>query len=210
MTKLDFFLKGLILAFSLGAAVGPICMLCIQRTLQYGRFSGLFSGLGAAFADTFYGIVAAFGLTFISNFLIASQFWLRLLGGGFLLYLGIKIFFAQPKLITAHVSHKSLIKDFFSTFFLTLTNPMTIIFYIAIFAGLGLGETKGNYSLGSWLVLGVFLGSSLWFLLLSEGLTLFRHRITQKAMIWINRLAGIFIMGFGAFLLITLAIRWAK
>jgi threonine/homoserine/homoserine lactone efflux protein len=91
-----FLFKGLLIGFSIAAPVGPIGVLCIRRTLAFGRGSGLVSGLGAATADAIYGCVAAFGLTVISHFLIHQQFGFRLVGGGFLLYLGIRTFLSQP------------------------------------------------------------------------------------------------------------------
>lgn len=195
--EINFFVKGVILGFSIAAPVGPIGVLCIRKTLQFGRLSGLFSGLGAATADTVYGVVAAFGLTLISSFLLAGQFWLQLLGGVFLIYLGLKTFSSKVAEISNNISHKTLFGDFISTFFLTITNPMTIFSYLAVFAGLGLSDTTGNYANACMLVFGVFLGSALWWLILSEGITLFRKKISQKAMIWINRLAGMIIIAFG-------------
>lgn len=195
--NLDFFLKGLILGVSIAAPVGPIGILCIRKTLQFGRFSGLFSGLGAAFADSVYAAVAAFGLTVISNFLLAGQFWFRLIGGVFLLYLGWKTFAAKAATGAKHVPHTSLLNDFLSTFFLTITNPMTILSFLAVFAGLGLSSIEGDYFQAGGLVLGVFLGSALWWLLLSEGVTLFRKKVSDKVMVWINRGAGLVIFGFG-------------
>lgn len=193
----DFFLKGLILGFSIAAPVGPIGVLCIRKTLQFGRLSGLFSGLGAAAADAIYAVIAAFGLTFISNFLIAGQFWFRLIGGMFLLYLGWKTFFAQPYSQTQKISHTTLLNDFISTFFLTLTNPMTILSFLAVFAGLGLSNVEGDYLQASLLVLGVFLGSAMWWLILSEGVTLFRKKVSNKVMVWVNCIAGVIIFAFG-------------
>jgi threonine/homoserine/homoserine lactone efflux protein len=193
----DFFFKGLILGFSIAAPVGPIGVLCIRKTLEFGRFSGLFSGLGAACADTIYAIIAAFGLTFIANFLLEGQFWLRLIGGIFLLYLGWKTFSAEPNSQSKNIPHTTLINDFISTFFLTITNPMTIISFLAVFAGLGLSSIQGDYIQASMLVIGVFLGSALWWLTLSEGVTLFRKKVSQKVMKWINRVAGIIILVFG-------------
>jgi len=198
----SFFLKGILLGFSIAAPVGPIGALCIRRTFQYGRWSGLCSGLGAATADTIYGIIAAFGLTLISNFLLEYQFWLRLIGGIFLLYLGAKVFFSKTAEIThTHVTHKTLFSDYISTFFLTITNPLTIISYLAVFAGLGLTSTHGHYAYAIQVVIGVFLGSGLWWLILAEGITLFRKRITPRIMTWVNRVAGVTIGGFGVFAL---------
>lgn len=195
--SLNFLLKGMILGFSIAAPVGPIGVLCIRKTLQFGRFSGLFSGLGAAFADSIYAFIAAFGLTVISNFLLAGQFWFSLVGGCFLLYLGYKTCIAKPISDSNNISHTTLLNDFISTFFLTITNPMTILSFLAVFTGLGLSNINGDYVQASGLVLGVFLGSAAWWLILSEGVTLFRKKVSQKVMIWINRIAGLIIFGFG-------------
>lgn len=174
--------------------MGPIGVLCIRKTVQFGRLSGFFSGLGAAVADTFYGIISAFGLTLISDFLLASRFWLHLFGGFFLLFLGARTFLAKPLDSAKTITHKTLIGDFVSTFFLTLANPLTIISFVAVFAGLGLSEQPEGAPI---LVGGVFLGSTFWWLILSEGVTLFRKKISQRVMIWVNRIAGLIIIGFG-------------
>lgn len=203
---MDFFLKGMIVGFSIAAPVGPIGILCIRRTVQFGRWSGLFSGLGAALADAVYAIIAAFGLTLISHLLIAGQGWIRGVGGLFLLYLGWKTFFAKISDNTKKVSHKTFLSDFISTFFLTITNPMTILSYIGVFAGIGLSSLQGSYAESASLVIGVFIGALLWWLILSEGVTLFRKKITKPIMVWINRIAGILIAVFGVIALLTLVI----
>ena len=189
-----FLFKGIILGFCIAAPVGPIGIICIRKTLQYGRFSGLFSGLGAAVADTLFGVVSAFGLTLISEFLIAERFWFHLIGGFFLLFLGGRTFLAKPIETNKEVSHKTLLGDFISTFFLTLANPLTILSFVAVFAGLGLSDNRGSAPI---LIAGVFLGSAIWWLILSEGITLFRQKISQRVMTWVNRIAGIIIMAFG-------------
>lgn len=202
----SLFIKGVVLGFSIAAPVGPIGILCIRRTLQYGRFSGLFSGLGAASADTIYACIAAFGLTFISNFLVAWQFWLHLFGGMFLLYLGWKTFCTKSGEKTKESAHTSLLGDFVSTFFLTLTNPMTILSFLAIFAALGISSAENSYPEAFALILGVFFGSGVWWLILSEGVTLFRKKVSEKAMRWINRCAGLIIIGFGIAVLISISV----
>lgn len=202
--SIDFFLKGLILGFSIAAPVGPIGILCIRKTLQFGRLSGFVSGLGAALADAIYAMIAAFGLTFFSDLLLARQFWFHLLGGAFLLYLGWKTFMAQPNSCSIAVSHTTLFHDFASTFFLTITNPMTILSFLAVFAGLGLSSIQGDYVQASLLVAGVFLGSAIWWWTLSEGITLFRKKVSQKIMAWVNRIAGLIIFGFGVVALLVL------
>ena len=203
---MNFFLQGNILGFAIAAAVGPIGLLCIRKTLQYGRFSGLFSGLGAAVADALYAAVAAFGLTFILDALVAGQLWLRLGGGVFLLYLGWKTFFAKAQDKNQDVSHTTLLNDFVSTFLLTLTNPTTILSFLAIFAGVGLSTVHESSWDATTLVLGVLLGSSVWWLLLSEGVTLFRKKVSGKVMRWINRIAGMMIAAFGIAALVSLVL----
>lgn len=202
--ELRLFIKGIILGFSVAAPVGPIGILCIRRTLEYGRLSGFVSGLGAAFADMIYAIIAAFGLTYISNVLTVGQDWLQLAGGLFLLYLGWRTFHAKPRANLNEPVHKSLLNDFFSIFFLTVTNPMTIVAFLGVFAALGLTTANGNYIHALLLVLGVFLGSAFWWLLLSEGVTLFRKKVTGQVMQWINRISGGLIFGFGIVVLIYL------
>jgi threonine/homoserine/homoserine lactone efflux protein len=196
--ELNFLIKGMILGFSVAAPVGPIGILCIRRTLYFGRLSGFFSGLGAAVADTLYGAIAAFGVTVVSDTLLASHFWFRLFGGAFLILLGGKIFFSKTSEISiSKVSHKTLISDFASTFALTITNPLTILSFVAVFAALGLSDVSDDIDNSVRLLAGIFLGSSLWWLFLSEGVTFFRKKISQKVMVWINRSAGAMISAFG-------------
>lgn len=201
----QFLYKGIALGFAIAAPVGPIGVLCIRKTVQFGRLSGLFSGLGAAAADAIYAIIAAFGLTFVSDILLEGQFWIRIVGGAFLIYLGIRTFLTRPmEPVISHVTHKTLLADFLSTFFLTLTNPLTILSFLAVFAGLGLTKFSGGYTGAICLVVGVLLGSSLWWLILSEGVTFFRKRVSQRVMGWINRIAGILIAAFGLLALSSL------
>lgn len=193
-----YLLRGLAIGFAIAAPVGPIGVLCIRRTLAEGRGAGLVSGLGAATADAMYGFIAAFGVTYISNILVGQQTWIRLVGGLFLCYLGIRTLMARPaEEPSSSAEGVSLIGDYISTFFLTLTNPMTILSFAAIFAGLGIGSDTGDYLCAALLVLGVFLGSGLWWLLLSSGLSLFQTKLKPRALGWVNTISGIIILGFG-------------
>lgn len=203
MEKLKFLSWGLIVGFSIAAPVGPVGLLCIKRTLQSGRLAGLFSGFGAAFADTFYGFLAAFSLSFVSEFLCCWQPWLKVLGGLFIIYLGIKTIFS-PLPSKEAVSSKKVgthLANFSSTFFLTLTNPLTIISFLAIYTALGLANVQESFVNASFLVIGVFIGSSLWWLLLSEGLTFFRPKLQPQTLHGINRLAGCVLVLFGLVIL---------
>lgn len=195
--EISFLWHGIIIGFAIAAPVGPIGVLCIRRTLTAGRAAGLVSGLGAATADACYGCIAGFGLTLVSNLLLSRQTGLQLLGGLFLLYLGLKTFFSLPTEHTAGVGGRGLLGAYTSTFLLTITNPMTIFAFMAIFAGLGLAQTGGTYRTAALVVAGVFSGSALWWLLLSGGVSIFHARITPTQLLWINRIAGVVIIGFG-------------
>ncbi|MFI5206283.1 MAG: LysE family translocator [Candidatus Paceibacterales bacterium] len=196
--EFNFLFKGFIIGFAIAAPVGPIGILCIRRTLVDGRLAGFISGLGAATADMSYGAIAAFGLTFIQNLLVGLQFWFHMVGGLFLIYLGIRTFLAQPaQKAVAIRSTSGLLSLYFSTLGLTLANPATIISFAVIFAGLQLGNTHGNYYSAFTLVLGVFLGSGAWWLTLSGICGYFREKFTPEWMVWVNRSAGVLIGGFG-------------
>jgi len=197
----SFLLRGLLIGFAIAAPVGPIGILCIQRTLAKGRIYGFASGLGAATADAIYGAVAGFGLTFISDVLINQQLWLRLLGGAFLLYLGTRTILSKPSKETPQTANKGLAADYTSTFLLTLTNPMTILSFIAVFAGLGLGSAGGDYALAALFVVGVFAGSTLWWLILSGTVGALRSRLNAGRLRLVNVLSGVVIIGFAAVIL---------
>jgi len=195
---MSFLIKGIIVGFSVAAPVGPIGVLCIRRTLAKGYISGFVSGMGAATADAIYGAVAGFGITFISNFFIQQQIWLRLIGGTFLLYLGFRILTSGLPARAESGKQSAVIGDYASTFFLTMTNPATILSFAAIFAGLGLGAAGGGYFSAFSLVSGVFLGSALWWVMLSGGVNIFRQKISDSLLPWTNRISGTVIFAFGA------------
>lgn len=192
-----FFIKGIMLGFSIAAPVGPMGLLCIRRTLAQGLLSGCLSGLGTATADALYGCIAAFSLTAVATVLLEQQFYLRFFGGVFLLYLGYTTYTATVAATTVKSVDKRLLSTYISAFFLTLANPLTIMSFAAVFAGLGIGETGGNYNAAGVLVLGVFTGSMLWWLTLSSLVILLRSRFDHKRLAWINRLSGMIIAGFG-------------
>jgi threonine/homoserine/homoserine lactone efflux protein len=192
----EFYLRGAVIGLAIAAPVGPTGVLCIRRTLSDGRLSGLASGLGAATADALYGAVAGFGLTFVSTFVVSQQVWLRIVGGLFLLYLGMRTFLSKPS-TTADGAGKGLLGAYASTLALTLTNPLTILSFAVDFAGLGLGNGSSDYLSAGLLVLGVFCGSALWWLLLSGGVSLLRSRFSYKGLWWVNRISGILILLFG-------------
>ena len=147
-----------------------------------------------------YGAIAAFGLSAITNLLVENAIWLRIIGGIFLLYLGFKTFLEKPSDKAAHAVQGNLLSMYTSTFFLTITNPMTIISFAAIFAGTMLGQATGSPLV---MVAGVFTGSAVWWLGLSFVVGILRERLTQTHMTWINRISGVIIIVFGLFALLN-------
>ena len=191
---LTLLIKGIGLGLAIAAPVGPIGVLCIRRTLAYGRLSGWVSGLGAATADALYGCLAALGFTLATPLIDGTSLVyasLRVLGGFFLLYLGISTFRSYPATEAVRAPRQGLWRAYLSTLFLTITNPLTILSFAAIFAGLGAGAS-GDAVL---LVLGVFCGSALWWSLLCGGVGLFRGALERHTR-WINRISGVVIVGF--------------
>lgn len=196
----SFFLNGIIIGFSIAAPVGPIGVLCIRRTLAHGVYIGILSGLGAATADAFYGTVAGFGLTSISSLLISYNLLLRIIGGTFLAYLGIKTFLSEPAHNPAAANGQGALSAFVSTFFLTITNPMTILSFAAILAGTGIVSTDGDYHSAMALVGGVFCGAAAWFTLLCSTVGLFRSQVDLPMLRIINKVSGLMIVAFAAYI----------
>ena len=194
---ITFLLKGIALGFSIAAPVGPISVLCIRRTLTKGAASGLATGLGTATADALYGAVAAFGLTLISSVLVEQTTWLRLIGGGFLCYLGIAAFCAKPTHRSSFAAAPGVPKSYLSGLLLTLTNPMTILSFAAVFAWAGIADVTRDSLAPALLVLGTFVGSALWWLVLTSSISLFRARFNERSLYWLNRGSGVVLIAFG-------------
>jgi threonine/homoserine/homoserine lactone efflux protein len=162
--------------------------------------------LAVATVDAIYGLVAAFGLTFISNFLMYQQGWIRLFGGLLLLYIGMKIFRARSVKEVAPPKVSGLLRAYISTFFVTLTNPVTFLSIAAVFAGLGNTRMYGYLTPIIALVLGLFIGSALWWFLVSNSIHFFRRKKTNLELKWVNRISGVLITGFGLVILLSLLI----
>jgi threonine/homoserine/homoserine lactone efflux protein len=199
----SYFARGFAIGLAIAAPVGAIGLLCIRRTLADGRLTGFVSGLGAATADAIYGAVAALGLTAISSTIITHQTPVRLIGGVFLTYFGVRTALSHPDLDSSTGAAHGLAAAFSSTLALTLTNPTTILSFAAVFAGLGLG-TASDRGAAVLMVSGVFLGSALWWLLLSGAVGYFRRALTPQRLRWVNRLSGVMLVGFGVLSLLSL------
>lgn len=191
------------MGFLVAVPVGPLGLLCINRALSMGPLTGLFSGFGVATADALAAGIAALGLTLVSEFLIDHQILLRVAGGVALLYLGLKIYWTEPK-AAAPATVNSLASAYATTFFLTISNPVTILSFVAIYAGWGLESLRGYYASAATLTAGVFIGSSLWWLMLACGLVLFHDRFSHHVLAWIHRVSGAVIAGFGLIVFLSL------
>jgi len=185
--------------------LGPIGVLIIQKTLQKGRFAGFVSGFGAAVADTLFASIAALGLGFVINFIQAQEFYFRLIGSVFLVFVGLRIFFTN----TIKQFRKSqapgkrgMLGDFLAIFFLTLSNPIAVLFFGAMFAGASVFGDDSSTRVSLLLMLGVLLGGSIWWYALSTLVNIFRKKFRLKQMFWINKISGIIIafLGFLVFL----------
>jgi threonine/homoserine/homoserine lactone efflux protein len=197
--------KGLILGISIAAPLGPIGLLCIKRTLEGGRWHGVLSGLGAASADAFYGSLAAFGLAALLQRYQWIQTWTQVLGGLFIIYLGVRFVLAKEATKEAGdgSAANSLGKVWVTTFLLTLSNPVTIFAFLGMFAGAGVQSTGSAI----WLVLGIFSGSMLWWLVLAQLTHWLGKRMSPKVLLWVNRVAGLALMGFGVWSVVSAVIK---
>jgi threonine/homoserine/homoserine lactone efflux protein len=166
-------------------------VLCVRRTIFEGRLFGFLSGLGAATADTIFGIVAGFGLTVISDLLLDYQTWLRAAGGLFLVYVGVSALRKQVVRCEAPEKNaENLLSAYLSTFVLTITNPVTILAFLGIFAGVGFTGEEATLGRAAMLVAGVLVGSLIWWLGISLGAGLFRKSIGERHLILLNRVSG--------------------
>ena len=205
---LAFLLKGVAVGIIIAVPAGPVGIICIRRTILHGRIAGFVSGLGAASADAVFGIIAGFGLTFVSDLLLGFQSWLRLGGAAFLLYIGISALRADP----LHGSQQQrdpedLLADYASTFVLTITNPITILAFLAIFAGIGFNGPEATLERAAILVLGVLLGSLLWWAALAGGAGMLRLSFERRHLLWINRGSGGILVVSGMALLGSLLVQ---
>lgn len=200
---IDLFLRSLLLGFAIAAPVGPIGLLCINRTLRGGLIHGLASGLGAATADAVYGIIAALGLSLITQWLTAQSGPLGLVGGILLCSLGVGAWRSSPTLEESDNSPASLLRAYGSVLLLTITNPMTILSFVVLFGGLTANIVPTQMGM-LIMPVGVFAGSALWWLTLSGGVSLLRTRLRPVHLRRLNRLTGLLLVGFGAALLLSL------
>jgi threonine/homoserine/homoserine lactone efflux protein len=200
MTAVELLIRGLICGVIIAAPVGPVNVLCMQRTIEKGWRSGVVSGLGSAMADTIYGAIAGFSISFVIAFLIREEFWIRLFGGFILIGIGILYYFRKPQKLEK-TPEKTEHSDIASTFLLTLTNPTTVLSFLAVLAALGLAQRR-SWGLTLFVVLGIFAGSMVWWIVLSTIVNRLRHKFNDRTLLWMNRIGGLAIGAFGVITLL--------
>jgi len=203
-----FIIKAILIGISVSAPLGPIAVLSIQRTLNKGFKSGFISGIGAASADIIYAIIVGFSITFISDFLTKYQEYFRIIGGMFLIYIGFKIFSSNPgkQVRKLRLKGNNYYKDFITAFFLTISNPLTILAFGAFFTGLGMVDKAGGQFPIVVMIVSVFSGALLWWLGLISIVTIFKKRIRLRNLLWINRITGSLIVIFALYLIVSVFI----
>jgi len=188
--------------------VGAIAIMSVQRTMNNGLWAGFTIGMGAAFGDFVYAAVAGFGLNFIRDFLLQNRFWLALAGGIFLMFIGYKIYTSdtvkQFKSKNKEISKIKMANDFFSSFFLALSNPITILGFTGFFASLGVISASSTLGNVLSLLIGVFIGATIWWFSISLTVNFFKDKITLKRIVIINRIAGVAVVAFGILLIIAM------
>lgn len=196
MGSIELLLRGAAAGFAISAPVGPVNVLCASRTLTKGWFSGFVSGLGAAAADTFYGAIAGFSISIVIGFLIREESKLRFFGGILLILLGIWYFVRRPQLLSKDGEGEATHSDFVTTFLLNLTNPTTVLSFLAVLAVLRLSGSRPAL-LTLVMVGGIFAGSMAWWLILIGIINYFRDKFNDRSVFWMNRIGGIAISAFG-------------
>ncbi len=204
MNSVFVWFQGFILGVAMAAPVGPIGLLCIRRTLEHGQLLGFATGMGAAVADTIYGAIAAFGVSALLAFLSGHESTFRLVGGLFLLAVAVRTYFKNMAVVgdDSLRDGKTCIGGFMTGLTLTLTNPVTILAFVGLFAGAGVGG-KLDFVDAAILVWGVFLGASSWWLTLSSGVALVRHRISDDRLSLINHITAIALAVFGVWAVVS-------
>jgi threonine/homoserine/homoserine lactone efflux protein len=205
---LVFFLKGIAVGAVIAVPVGPVGILCLRKAIFEGELAGLVAGLGAASGDTVFGIIAAFGLTFIAQGLLGYQGPLRAAGGCYLLYAGAHALWRPPEGANRRPRSEPLFRSYVSTLALTISNPITILAFLGIFAALGLGGARATWLAAGLLVVGVWTGSLLWWLLLTLGIGLYRRAIGPRHLALISRGSGLVLFLSGGALLGTTVVEY--
>ncbi len=206
MFDVVYIFKGIAIGLMVSVPLGPMGVLIIQKTLQKGALSGFIAGMGAACADLFYATVAAFGLGFVVNIIQTHELILQLIGGILLMVVGLRIYFSNPLKqirLKKKVTKKGLLGDFLTLFFLTVSNPVAIVVFMAVFAGASVFGDAPSMGVELLVLMGVLIGGGLWWYTLSTLVNVFRKKFKLRVLITINRVSGIIITILGGLVILS-------
>jgi threonine/homoserine/homoserine lactone efflux protein len=189
-------IRGFVIGLTIAAAVGPITLLVIRRTIDHGGWYGFASGLGVATADATYAGIAAFGLTAVTSVLVSGQVLLGIVGGAVIAIMGIRTMLSRPTGPAADAERPGVAGASASIYALTMTNPLTIVLYAGVFAGIGL-VAGSSFVDAAVVTLAAWLGSTLWWVVLCSIVGWARARVSPRALLWVNRLSGAALVVFG-------------
>lgn len=194
------FIKGFAVGLGASIPLGPIGIICVQKTLSKGRNSGFISGLGATMTDVIFAAIALFSLAFIQDIITKQRAWVMLVGGVIVALFGLKLFLTNPvkQIRQKNAGNNRYWGDFFSAFIMTITNPGAFFLILGAFAivGLDITNSSSNYVIAT-ILWGVFLGAASWWFILSTSINVFRKKFRLRQLLIINRVSGIIVMVLG-------------
>jgi threonine/homoserine/homoserine lactone efflux protein len=202
MDALPIPIRGLIIGFTIATAVGPITLLVIRRTIDHGGWYGFASGLGVATADASYAAVAAFGLTAITTFLVSVHVLLGIVGGAVIVLIGLQTMRTRPTGPAVDTARPGMASAFVSIYALTMTNPLTIVLYAGVFAGIGLAAGS-SFADAAVVTLAAWLGSTLWWVILCSIVGWARGRVSTTVLLWVNRVSGAALVALGVLAIVS-------
>lgn len=194
------FIKGIIVGLGASIPLGPIGILCIQRTLSKGKWSGFATGMGASISDLIFSAIAILGLSFVNDFLTTYRDWVMMIGGVIVAAFGLKIFITNPikQIKRVQEGNHQYIQDFISSFIMTISNPGAIFLILGMFAFIGIDTSQYEFGLVvAPALLGVFVGTVGWWFTLSTLINMFRNKFRLKQLMITNWIAGIVVMAIG-------------
>ena len=205
ITVLEILLKGIILGLTVSMPLGPIGIIMINRTIKRGMLSGFFSGLGMACADTLLAFLAGIGFTVIVSFINKELFIISIIAGLIIIGVGLKVFLSNPvmDMRNREMANKSLWRDFYSVFVLSISNPYTIFIFAAFFSGVHINGNVKPELVPFFLIPGVFVGAISWWFFLSYFVSRFKKKIRLRLIVRINKVAGIVVIVIGVIVLLS-------
>jgi threonine/homoserine/homoserine lactone efflux protein len=205
LPAIEVLLKGIILGLTVSMPLGPIGIILINRTIKRGLLSGFFSGLGLATADTLLALLAALGFTVIIGFINEERFIISIIAGLIIIGIGLKIFLSNPvkDIRNREKANKSLWRDYYSVFVLSISNPYTIFIFVAFFSGVHINGNIKPQLVPFFLIPGVLIGTITWWFFLSYFVSRFKKKIRLRVIVRLNKVAGVVVVIIGIIVLLS-------